>query len=391
MAETPSAGKDPVVTGSLSFPLLLSALLLVVTLAWSLFDEAYWQRPWKNFQAEFVELYTQFLQTKSIPGQSEREQAIRGSAEYQRLEGEVQAAEQASAAQVAEIDQQVRLLSQQILILNRVFAVARGEVQALTYNLEKATSEGARASYQADIEQARSEPREAILPVGGGNGALEKVSFASYDELETKLEEYKVQKADLENQRVRITEPAREARVRLDTYMREQLEGLTTSALNGVVASMDNFRVEIKQIHIADVDLVDRCESCHVAIRQPMTITAEDMEGRREFTSHPTPDLLRIHDPERFGCSPCHNGNGRATTSVEKAHGNYEHWLWPLYQKENITAGCQQCHTRDMYLPHAETLSQGKDLFAHRGCVGCHRYEGYDSEPEEFLEVQRTI
>ena len=62
------------------------------------------------------------------------------------------------------------------------------------------------------------------------------------------------------------------------------------------------------------------------------------------FTSHPEPDLLKIHDPEKFGCSPCHQGNGRATTSVEKAHGNYEHWLWPLFRKQNVEAGCQTCH-----------------------------------------------
>ena len=391
MADTPPAGKDPVVNGSLSFPLLISALLLVIMLGWALFDETYWQRPWKSFQSEFVELYAQFLQTKAIPGQGEREAAIRDSAEYQRLEMELQEAEQSAAAQTAEIDEQVRLLSQQILILNRTFAEARGEVQALTYNLDHATSEGARAGIQQDIEAARGETRTAILPVGGGNGALESVSFASYDELEARLEEYKAQKADLENQRVRITEPARNARTARDAYMRDQLEGLTTGALDGLVASMDTFRVEIKQIHVADVDLVDRCESCHVGIRQPVTITAADMGGRREFTTHPTPELLQIHDPERFGCSPCHNGNGRATTSVEKAHGYNEHWLWPLYSEENMTAGCQQCHTKDMYLPYAETLSQGKDLFSHRGCVGCHRYEGYDTEPEEFLEAQRAI
>lgn len=391
MADTPPAGKDPIVTGSLSFPLLISSLLLVITLVWALFDETYWQRPWKSFQADFVELYSDYLESGAIPSQREREAEIRASTEYQQLEAELQEAEQSVAERVAEIDQESRLLSAQILVLNRVFAEARGEVQALTYNLENSDSEGDRAGYDQDIQLARSEQREAILPMGGGNGALERVFFSSYDELEARLEGDKVRKAELENERVRLTEPVREASIALDTYMQEQLEGLTAGALSGVAASMDTFRVEIKQIHVAEVDLVDRCESCHVGIRQPTTLTADDMGGRREFISHPTPDLLQIHDPERFGCSPCHNGNGRATTSVEKGHGTYEHWLWPLYGKENIDAGCQQCHAGDMYLPHAETLSQGKDLFANRGCVGCHRYEGFDTETEQFLEVQRTI
>ena len=35
------------------------------------------------------------------------------------------------------------------------------------------------------------------------------------------------------------------------------------------------------------------------------------------FTSHPDPDLLKIHPLENFGCSPCHGGNGRAIDSVD--------------------------------------------------------------------------
>ena len=34
----------------------------------------------------------------------------------------------------------------------------------------------------------------------------------------------------------------------------------------------------------------------------------------RAFVSHPNKELLQIHNPERFGCSSCHWGNGRATT-----------------------------------------------------------------------------
>jgi len=37
------------------------------------------------------------------------------------------------------------------------------------------------------------------------------------------------------------------------------------------------------------------------------------------------------------------------------------------------------------------TLTEGKDLFRQRGCVGCHRYEGYDKEPEDLLSVAQQI
>ena len=131
-------------------------------------------------------------------------------------------------------------------------------------------------------------------------------------------------------------------------------------------------------------------------MREPVKITAASMTPKgakkpddyaQAFVSHPEPELLKVHDPDKFGCSPCHQGNGRATTSIEKAHGNYEHWLWPLYPKQNVEAGCQTCHAADMMLVSGDvgwTISEGKDLFRQRGCMGCHRYEGYDKEPEEL-------
>ena len=36
-------------------------------------------------------------------------------------------------------------------------------------------------------------------------------------------------------------------------------------------------------------------------------------------------------------------------------------------------------------------LSEGKDLYRQRGCVGCHRYEGYDREPEDLLSIAQDI
>ena len=117
-------------------------------------------------------------------------------------------------------------------------------------------------------------------------------------------------------------------------------------------------------------------------------------EYARAFTSHPDPELLKTHDPDKFGCSPCHQGNGRATTSVEKAHGNYEHWLWPLFPKQNAEAGCQTCHAADMHLAVGDVgahITDGKFLFRQRGCMGCHRYEGYDKEPEDLISIAQQM
>ena len=80
--------------------------------------------------------------------------------------------------------------------------------------------------------------------------------------------------------------------------------------------------------------------------------------------------------------------------AVEKAHGTYEHWLWPLFPRGNAEAGCQTCHAADMVVVSNDVgwiLSEGKDLYRQRGCVGCHRYEGYDKEPEDLLSIAQQI
>ncbi|MBI4458755.1 MAG: c-type cytochrome, partial [Acidobacteria bacterium] len=392
MPETPSSAKDPVLSKSLSGALLISSLLLMMTLLWSLYDEIYGQRPWKSEQEHFVQRYAAFLKDKKIPEQAEREKQIRESPEFQQMEQKVEEAEKAAAPQLAEIDRQTQLLTVQTAALNKVFQDARGQVSALTYQLETTSSQGKKQSLQRQIEEVKQRTLRAELPMLDG-APTQRKEF-KYQELDDELTRMKAQKAELQTRRVQLTQPASELRQKRDDYLKDQLAGLNVEQLNGLVRKMETFIVDIKQIHVADIDLVDRCESCHLGVREPIVLTAADMGGDKmaaAFLSHAKPELLKIHDPERFGCSPCHNGNGRATTSVEKAHGLYEHWLWPLYAKENMEAGCQQCHTKDMYLEHASTLNEGKYLFDHRGCVGCHRYEGYDTEAEQLQQVQQRI
>ena len=47
----------------MSGALLISSLLLVVTLIWSLWDEVVGQRPWRSYQRDFVSTYEEYLDT----------------------------------------------------------------------------------------------------------------------------------------------------------------------------------------------------------------------------------------------------------------------------------------------------------------------------------------
>ena len=74
MPETHS--DDPIQTSSLGFAILVSAFLLLLTVAWSLYDEFYGLRPWRSYQRKFADTYARYLE-KTIPQQREREKVIR--------------------------------------------------------------------------------------------------------------------------------------------------------------------------------------------------------------------------------------------------------------------------------------------------------------------------
>lgn len=142
--------------------------------------------------------------------------------------------------------------------------------------------------------------------------------------------------------------------------------------------------VALKQIYVADAGIVDRCESCHLGIRQAAG-------GRGVFAGHPDPELLHIHDPDRFGCSLCHNGNGAATTSVAKAHGQNRDWPWPLLNPKDTEAGCVACHPDDRVLNHAPTLDAARELYLRKGCAACHRHREFDMDTDAIAQMRADV
>lgn len=388
MPQTPPKEDDPITSQSLSWPILISSFLLLLALLWALYDEFYGLRPWRRYQQQFVQRYTAYLK-KIRPVQTDAERVIRQSEGFGKLEEEMLAAEKAAAPRVTEIDGELRLIDRQVAALTDVFQTARGEVTALIYKVETASSPSGKASLQREVEKTKKGPFRVTLPAGDGD-KVQKVSYG-YDQLEEQYNGLKERKAKLIAERTAVLEKATELRKKRDAYLQDHMPGLTKEQIDGLIRKLERFNYDIKQINVADANLVDRCESCHLGNREPIRLTKDDIGGELAFTSHPTRELLRIHDPERFGCSPCHGGNGRATTSVLKAHGLYEHWLWPLYPRENTQAGCQQCHAADFVLDHAEVLNEGKDQFRLKGCIGCHRFEGFDNEPERLVATRQQI
>jgi len=380
--------KDPVVHSSLSKPLFISSALLLLSLGWALYDEVYGTRPYKGYEARFEKVYSKFLR-ETLPQEAGSEQKIKSSAEYKDLDRQMQAAEKAVMPQVAVIDRRVNQeLVPRSLALNEPFQEVRGHVGALTYQIEISKSPSSQDSMRKEIEELKKEVHTVKLPTADGSTEKLPMDFAKMDK---SLQDWKTEKAGLLQKRVDLLKPATELRAKRDKYLTDRISDVSADTLNGLKNKMAIFEVGIRQIHVKDVDLVDRCESCHMGIREPVTLTAAAMGGEEAFISHPDRELLKAHDPEKFGCTPCHGGNGVALTSIEKAHGLNEHWLWPLHAKENLEAGCQQCHSQEIVTEMAPTLDAGREIFRLRGCMACHRYDGFDRDPDELSTVSQEI
>jgi len=380
--------------------MLICALLLTFSLAWALYDEAFGQRPWKGIQREFVSRYTRYLNSiKPQAGKSEAE--IKESPEYQALDEEAKAARQQVKPEADQIDAEVKQIQAKLAAVTEPFQNQRGRLTVINYNVEIANGQ-AKERYKKQAEEKKKEIVEVEMPAEDGS-AHQQVVRMDYPTLEKTFNDLRDLKAQKLGRKADLLKGPSDLDKKRDDYLKNHLFGLGPAQIESVKHGLASFDYSIlgHQVSVNEFNIVDRCEVCHLGTRSPLTLKAEDLApdgpGKkpdslsRAFVSHPNRELLDIHKPDRFGCAGCHWGNGRATTSELKAHGQNKFWLWPMFEKENTEAGCQQCHAKDRVTQGAETLNLGRDLFYQRGCVGCHRYEGFDRETDSLGGTRQGI
>jgi cytochrome c2 len=400
---------DPITSYSFTLPLLIASLLLILTVAWSFWDEVYGLRPWRSYQSRFASSYSKYLD-KTVGDQKKQEAAVYNSAEYKKLSAQVDELQKTTKTQDDQIAKQIGLLDEQRAALGDAFKDARGKIGHLVYEYETVpdSDKNAKAKALKAVTDGRASIWKVDWPLGDGKVQTNKPF--SGDELNDTFTSIMAQRAALVAKRAEIDKPAKEASDVLALYVTEHLPGLSSASLESLQHSMKDFDERIIQINVnpsgaslnnlGGAGLVDRCQSCHVGtdpryVPSQITLTKADLgmanSNNAPFTSHPDIDLIKWHPLEKFGCSPCHGGNGRAIDSIEKGHGRYEHWLWPLYYPENFQAGCQQCHAGDMVTSHAPVLNQGKQLYRAKGCIGCHRFNGFDNQDEQLVGARQRI
>ena len=378
--ERPVPEKDPVVYSSMGTLLAVFSFLMMLSLVWAFYQEMVELRPWRQHQEEFAGLYRDAL-ADLRPQRAAEVAEVKATSGYRQLEEGLRAAENQIASDLKELENGEGRIRAQLAVISKDFAEARSQLQATIYALE--TTPEAREGLSQDVEDLKQRPYEFEMPEGP-----QTLTYLALEELFSDL---KARQGELQSRKSGLLSRPGELRSERDTYLKNRLTGLTEIQVDGLISAVESTTVDIRQIHNAEMNLVDRCESCHLGIREPVELTAGAMGGNQLFASHPRPELLAIHDPEIFGCTPCHNGNGIGTVSATRAHGRYKHWLWPLHHPENFEAGCIQCHRLDRQLEEADTLNAARDLFQNRGCQGCHPYEKFDVEPARMREARKRI
>lgn len=136
--------------------------------------------------------------------------------------------------------------------------------------------------------------------------------------------------------------------------------------------------IAIQQIYLPQLGRTDRCQSCHIAIHRPVAVSRQ-----HPFAPHPGRFIfLDKHPTDQFGCTLCHWGQGRATSSAKKAHGQVPYWLEPMPDRDHTSASCLRCHADPSTLRGAERLREGLELFRRYACYGCHKLAGYENLPK---------
>ncbi len=153
-----------------------------------------------------------------------------------------------------------------------------------------------------------------------------------------------------------------------------------------------------EDLNFSEVFKVDRCTTCHLAIDKKGWTVKDDKElAGTPFQSHPNLDLYvgdsSPHPMSKFGCTICHNGQGRSVDFSYAAHTPKDakqgeewkqkyswkpvaHYDSPMLPTPYVEASCTKCHGSQHRVTMAEKLNAGKQLVETVGCFGCHPIKG---------------
>ncbi len=319
---------------------------------WAVYDETVTRREYKKYQEAFFDVEVSIAKTR-MEGEKKK---LDENARYQALEAEKQAIEKEltspeARAHVAAAEKKLQEATIAAFDKTQDYTFTKSELDEAYYYYTLAKHD--HPDRQAE-EYTTAEKRYLDLRQREAEAMKVKVEYDDKKKA-ADAEVKKLKKADrvaeINKEMEAIRRPYDEA-IRAHAVAEKKVKG---SLLAGKAT-------EVIQQNLEEIGKVDRCQSCHLgAARGGFEAAPRGPVPDKVFQSHPMRrTLLAIHPPEKFGCTTCHDGQGRATTKFyahapgpeEDAHAFHEHyWETPLLKgppggngKEYMQAKCRSCH-----------------------------------------------
>ncbi len=299
-------------------------------MAWAVWNEAVGKRPWKTYQSRFYEL------------------------EQAKVKGEY--GEAMTAFNQPDIQEKYKEAQRKLAEAWGRFntpTIQQGYIKAFHELNVLDKEELPPLKFEAMVTRNKMLEEEFLYGKHKDDESVRKIA-----ELEVRGNELTAEIELLEQKRAELQRNLDEPMHDINMYA-DELK-VFTNDMNGYQEAMAKLKsqrpsMQIHQVHLEDINEADRCMSCHVGINR-----RESVSGDQPYASHPRRDVyLGNHPSERFGCVLCHEGQGRATISPEKAHGEVEYWLKPMHRGKIAQSSCTKCHDKGEELVGGEDIAKG--------------------------------
>ena len=382
----------------------IASILLFISFVWIMWQD--FGKGWKHYQAEFRRLDL----AKTRASESQEAANLNANPAYVKLLNDINAAD---AELKNQRDQQKKAQQEQKAFAGTFYrADQRFKFQKAQYEAKRYDYEEAKADHPKDAPKLETELKKDFDDLQARSAALDVVN-AKKAEIDARVDQYTKKIDELEKERSKLA-------TKYDRLDRKA-SGIEPSFANTIrnLPMLDflNPSIKIQQVVVNDqmedlnfttVPRVDRCMTCHVPIDQEGYNEGADIPNypkkiTQPFVSHPRLDLFvgsnSKHPIEKFGCTGCHLGRGRATDFISTVHmpDNEEekkrwekdlhweqlhHWDTPMYPKSMVEASCIKCHQGVAMVPEGDKINTARMLFIEYGCHGCHLTKGFENLPK---------
>jgi cytochrome c2 len=304
---------------------------------WAVYDETATRREYKNYQEAFFKIETD-LAEKAF---KEKKAALEKNPEYQKLVAEKKQIETdlAGSKKQSYTDSKAKLQELEF--------VAFDKRQAYTFtksNLDEEYYYFTKAKHEAP---GSKEFEEHSKKLHNFEEKLKKDDEEAAKAEKTRDDQQKI--VDSFTDRLHVIDKTLE-KLRAESEDAQRKFEAAKEKQGGIFGPA----TEVIQQNIEDINKVDRCESCHTGVNRGGFETVTP----KYFRSHPyRRTLFALHPVEKFGCTTCHDGQGRATTKfyahapTDNPHDAEKHfWEEPLLKGPFMESNCRKCHTEEYEL-----------------------------------------